>query len=105
MSSNNMIISLYEDIERSAKEHTPLYNFGSETSVTPLFSSSGQIFLINDLFWIDEHRNVYRAIIEPQFHKKDIKCGMYVFGSMTLDGFSSGKTDMFRKENRYSSIL
>lgn len=57
------------------------------------------------LHWMDKQRNIYVPMLEVQFRSKFGVPGIYVVGSVALDGFSSGDISMFRKEKRYQSII
>lgn len=90
----------YETIEKSAQDNRPIFCNGMQI----LMLSDGN-FRVENYFWMDENRNIYRAILKPKLQKSTSVIGMYVIGSQTLDGFSSGNTKMFTKNNRYSSVI
>ena len=97
---------LYEAIEEAArtKSRIRLEIEGEQDRIRFRMVSDTKL-LVEDLFWMDEHRNVYRAIVEAGFENRKglILPGFYVCGNSCLDGSGSGKTNMFRKENRFQS--
>ncbi len=58
-------------------------------------SSCGFTYTLPCLLWLDSKNNPCEA-----WMMIDRQGNFYVAGMMTLDGFSSGDTSMFRKENR-----
>ena len=62
---------------------------------------------VEGLYWMDERRNIYQARLEPQcrWNGAFAVAGMYVNGNCQPDGLCSGRTDMFKKENRYKTII
>jgi len=66
---------------------------------------TGTTFTIPGLYWMDEERNIYEAWMQIEYRQSDLLPGLYVCGSKTPDGLSSGNVKMFRKENRYKSII
>lgn len=93
---------VYEAIETAAKTGKPVeLPYGTELKTIMRWDRR---FLVEDLLWWDERGVACRAVLEPELHKgKDsgfIFSGMYVVICVTEDGFSSGNTKVFRKENR-----
>lgn len=97
---------LYEMIEQAVLENRPVV---FPQDVYPLLqvchAPTGPTFTIPELYWIDEDRNVYRAWMQIEYRRKDMFAGLYVKGTCTLDGFSSGDTSMLRPECRYRTLL
>ena len=92
----------YEAIETAAKTRKPVeLPSGTKLKLTMRWDRQ---FLVEDLLWIDERGVACKAVLEPELHKgKDsgfVFPGMYVVICVTEDGFSSGNTKIFRKENR-----
>ena len=54
---------------------------------------------ITNLYWKDDKNNIYNPVLEKR--KLGWADGWYVVRNMNLDWSGSGRTDMFRKENRY----
>ena len=98
---------LYEMIEKSVAEETPIvFPMGLHTVLQVDTTPLGPLFKIPCLLWRDKKRNLYRARMEMRYPSKDMRlCGLYVVGSVSLDGSTNDDTSMFRKENRYFTIL
>ncbi len=62
-------------------------------------------FLLPELYWMDENRNVYQVWCRIETRSRLGEPGLFVVGSVTLDGFSSGDLSMIIPENRYTSII
>lgn len=94
---------LYEMIEEAVKTKNRIRIDMQKGDTLRLIMVNDTKFLVEDLYWMDERRNVYRAVLEAGFEKQKgfVFSGMYVYGNQMLDGFHSGRTTMFRKENRY----
>lgn len=58
-------------------------------------------FFVDNLYW-KKGQEVYQAVVEIQYRKRDLVPGLYVIGKISLHGFSSGKTDLFTQKNRYT---
>ena len=98
---------LYQVIEKAAQEHKPVI---FPEGVYPILQtgrhSGGLTFTIPGLLWMDARRNIYEAWMVMEQRRRDgIEPELYVHGSKSLDGLSSGDTSMFRAENRYRSII
>ena len=98
---------LYKEIETAAQNDAPVI-FPSEAVVsTTMFA--GTAIRVNDLYWMDEHRNFYQVWLEAQHRRfaggKVLLPGLYVAGTCNPDGFFSGRTSMIREENRYYTII
>ena len=98
---------LYDIIEKAVCENKPIV---FPEDLHPLLqvdsTPTGPIFKIPDLLWRDKKRNLYRAWMEMRYRSKDISSsGLYVVGSVSLDGSSTDDTSMFRKENRYFIVF
>lgn len=98
---------LFDIIEKAVFENKPIV---FPEDLHPLlqvdFTPTGPIFKIPDLLWRDRKRNLYRAWMEMRCRSKDISSsGLYVVGSVSLDGSSTDDTSMFRKENRYFIVF
>lgn len=95
---------LCEMIETAVKAKCPI--IFPEGIYPVLQVSAGPTFTIPRLAWIDESRNVYQAFMRIEFHShREMLPGLYVVGTRTLDGRSSGDLSMIKKENRYRSII
>lgn len=95
---------LYEAIEEAVRENKPVKipkGIMLKTGCAP----TGTTFTIPGLYWMDEKRNIYEAWMQIEYRRSDLFPGLYVMGSRTPDGLSSGITSMFREENRYNSIV
>lgn len=96
---------LYEAIEKAAAQRSKV-TFPKESIGKELRIGDDHCFFVPGLYWMDELRNVYVARLEMNVTGKDLwSVGLYVAGSTALDGRSSGDTSMFRKENRYRSVI
>ena len=98
---------LYEMIEKAVAEKTPIiFPEGLHPFLQVDSTPTGPLFKIPNLLWRDKKRNLYRAWMQMRYRSKDIcSSGLYVVGSVTLDGSSSDDISMFRKENRYFIVL
>lgn len=56
-------------------------------------------FFVEGLYW-EKGKEIYQAVVEIQYRKRDLVPGLYVIGNISSHGFSSGKTDIFSQENR-----
>ena len=94
---------LYEAIEEAARTKSPIRIDIKEGDTLHLTMISDSKLLVEDLYWMDERQNICRAIVETGFEKRSgfMFAGLYVCGNRFLDGIGSGRTNMFRKENRY----
>jgi len=95
---------MYEAVEYAAEHRAPVV-LPDDIRLELEMRGSGHL-RIKNLYWLDEQRNVYQAILEPAVHKShDYLPGMYLWGTNNLDGMSSGDVSMIRKENRYKTII
>ncbi|MBR2861587.1 MAG: hypothetical protein IKB86_07095 [Clostridia bacterium] len=62
-------------------------------------------FLLPELYWMDEKRNVYQVWCRIETRSKLGLPGLFVVGSVTLDGFSSGDLSMITPKTRYQTIV
>lgn len=99
-----MIQTLYKAIEEAVREKKPVKILDGIILKTG-YAPTGTTFTIPGLYWMDEERNIYEAWMQIEYRQSDIFPGLYVLGSRTPGGLSSGITSMFRKENRYKSII
>ena len=58
-------------------------------------------FFVDDLYW-KKGNEVYQAVVEIQYRKRDLLPGLYVIGNISSNGFYSGKTNLFTRNNRYT---
>lgn len=56
-------------------------------------------FFVESLYW-EKGQEIYQAVVEIQYRKRDLVPGLYVIGNISSRGFSSGKTDIFSQKNR-----
>lgn len=101
-----LLEKLYSRVEAAAENKEPLhldYEEAAELRVQTIASPTGIHILITNLYWRDEDNNIYQAILEPATGKYG--AGLFVCGNWTLDGFSSGQTNMFRKNLRYHTSI
>lgn len=93
---------LYNRIEYAAMNNSPLHLTDEQTidlRIKAIPSPTGLHILITNLYWRDEQGNIYRAVLEPR--STALGAGLFVCGSFTLDWFSNGRTNIFRKCYRY----
>lgn len=95
---------LYEAIEEAVREKKQV-SIPNGILLKTGYAPTGTTFTIPELYWMDEERNIYEAWMQIEYRHADMFPGLYVSGSRTPDGLSSGITSMFRKENRYKSII
>lgn len=62
-------------------------------------------FVLPELYWMDENRNVYQVWCRIETRSRMGEPGLFVVGSVTLDGFSSGDLSMVTLEKRYRTIV
>ena len=104
MNYHEQLERAYEVIEYAAEHKTPV-ELPDDIRLETVMRGPGH-FLIKGLYWIDDERNVYQAVLEPATRRThDYLPGMYLWGTNNLDGMSSGDTSMIRKENRYKTII
>lgn len=94
---------LYEAIEEAVRENKPV-KLPDGIILKTGYAPTGITFTIPGLYWMDEERNIYEAWIQIEYRQSDMFPGLYVSGSRTPDGLSSGITSTFHKECRYKSI-
>lgn len=95
---------LYEVIEEAVREKKQIRIPDGITLKTG-YAPTGTTFTIPGLYWMDEERNIYEAWMQIEYRQSDMFPGLYVSGSRTPDGLSSGITSMFNKENRYKTMI
>lgn len=97
---------LYEMIEKAAQENLPV---DFPVDVNPLLqvgsAPTGATFAIPGLYWMDEKRNVYQPWLQMEKRPNLLVPALYIAGTCTLDGFSSGDTSMLLPECRYKTII
>lgn len=98
---------LYEMVEKAVAEKTPIvFPEGLHPLLLVDSTAAGPLFRIPTLLWRDKKRNLYRARMEIKYPSQDLcSFGLYVVGSVALDGSNSDDTSMFCKENRYFTVL
>lgn len=96
----NQLYEVYEAIEEAVREKKQV-KIPEGILLKTGYAPTGTTFTISELYWVDEERNIYEAWMQIEYRKSDMLPGLYVSGSRTLDGLSSGITSVFRKENRY----
>ncbi len=103
--SNKTRKELYEIIENAVKNKVSVNFQDIQTTLQVGSTSTGATFTIPELYWQDEKGNVYQAWMQIYYQKKHIVPGLYVVGSNTLDGFSSGDLSMIKSEFRYKTKI
>ena len=98
---------LYEMIEKSVAEKTPIvFPMGLCPVLQVDPTLTGPVFKIPNLLWRDKKKNLHQALMEIRYPSKDMRsCGLYVVGSVSLDGSSTDDTSIFRKEHRYFTVF
>lgn len=99
----NYLEKYYEMIENAVAENSDIYLPLTDKYLNLKLISSTKM-LVTDLFWIDEKRNIYCPVLEVLSGKSGLPA-LKVSISTTLDGFSSNDLSMFKKENRYTTII
>ena len=102
---NDTIKQLYEIIEKAVENKSPVYFQEIQTTLHVGSGANGTSFTIPELYWQDEKGNVYQAWMQIGYQKKHVFPGLYVVGSKTLDGFSSGDLSMIKPEFRYETKI
>ena len=98
---------LYDAVETAVQEKKRLQ---FPENVFPVLqvgiAPTGPTFTIPGLLWMDDERNIYQAWMQIELHGKRADLpGLYVVGTKSPDGFSSGDISMIKKENRYRTII
>ena len=87
---------LYAAVEKSVATKSQL--IFPEEVIGYSITVGSNYYLLPDLFWMDERRNVYQVWLRAED-------GLRVVGSCTPDGMSSGDLSMIKQENRYKTII
>lgn len=95
---------LYEIIEEAARTKNPIQLKPEEGEMLRLSMFTNTKALVEDLYWQDERKHIYQAVVEAGFERNGdfFTAGFYVCGNQCLEGFGSGRTTIFRVNNRYS---
>ena len=102
---------LYEMIENAVCNKT-FIRFTSDIDVQLVngairsrgMAANGMTYTIDQIFWMDEKRNIYSPLLQYSFYRESPIPELKVIGTFSPDGNSSGITSMIKKENRYYSI-
>ncbi len=94
---------LYEIIEEAARTKKPIQLKPEDSEFFRLTMYTNTKALVEDLYWQDERKHIYQAVVEAGFERNSgfFTTGFYVCGNQCLEGFGSGRTNMFRQNNRY----
>lgn len=99
--TKDKLVDLYELIEDAVKRNGQVLFDDHLQRLDYLqlkLIGKGDLWITN-LYWKDENNNIYNPVLEKR--KLGWADGWYVVRNMNLDWSGSGRTDMFRKENRY----
>lgn len=99
--TKDRVCDLYELIENAAKYNKPVMfdDWVHRLDYLELkLIGKGELWITN-LYWKDSKNNVYNPVLDKR--KYGYLDGWYVVRNMNLNWSGSGRTDMFRKENRY----
>ena len=98
--------NLLEAIEEAVTNDKPVrFPEEPQPTLTVCSSPTGSAFRVERAYWVDENRNVYNVWLQIQHRRGEPFPGLYVVGTVALDGASSGNTSIIRKENRYHTII
>lgn len=103
MRISESLLYQYEMIEAAARGKKPVIfnsSIAEKLQTFPLLIMvATDKFLVKDLYW-RKNDEIYRAFVRIMPSSSGLPA-MYVAGNLSLNGFCSGKTDMFCPENRY----
>ena len=95
---------LYEAVEAAVANKTSVaFPADAHPTLEVNNSPTGPAFVVPGLYWMDDCRNVYEVWL--QIEQRGVLSELYVSGTRTLDGMSSGDASMIRPECRYQTMI